>query len=79
VGICFFLDNFYSVLYQSKILEFENECPLNTPSTEIENNIFGVQKENNDCFLVEKVETAGVENNLPMTAGGWWWMKKLGL
>jgi len=78
VGI-FFLDNFYSVLYQSKILEFENECPLNTPSTEIENNIFGVQKENNDCFLVEKVETAGVENNLPMTAGGWWWMKKLGL
>jgi len=52
---------------------------LNTPSTEIENNIFGVQKENNDCFLVEKVETAGVENNLPMTAGGWWWMKKLGL
>jgi len=39
-----FLDNFYSVLYQSKILEFENECPLNTPSTEIENNIFGVQK-----------------------------------
>jgi len=39
-----FLDNFYSVLYQSKILEFENEGPLKTPSTEIENNIFGVQK-----------------------------------